>query len=204
MIDRPAAPRGRYDRRKTATERSQEHQSRLVAAAAEAARVRGRSEVTVSDLVTRAKVGRNTFYAHFSGLDGAMTRAEQVATDLLWRRTSEALAAAYTPIEKVRAIVRGSFDAVDADPALMRLLLESRSRSEGWVLSRVGDALRQLLKASLADARRTAVLSTAVDDARLIAVTSMLETLARRYLDLAKDRGELEPLAVDLVLRAFR
>jgi AcrR family transcriptional regulator len=204
MNHAPPPPRGRYDRNKTAAQREAEHLDRLVTAAAGAARATGRNRVTVADLVKRARVGRNTFYAHFSGLEPAFERAEDAALEVLWRRTSEALAPAYTPIEKLRAIVRGWFSALDADPALMQVLIDAPSRPAGHAPRRGGSALRQLLRAALSDARRAAVLTMPVDDLRLLAATAIMEAFARRYLERAEPRDELETMTVDLVLRVFR
>ena len=204
MIPPPPVSRGRYDRRKTPAQREADHLSRLVAAAAGAASASGRGRVTVSDLVRRARVGRNTFYAHFSGVEPALARAEEAALELLWRRTGEALAAAYTPIEKLRAIARGWFASLEAEPALMRVLLDASGRAEEPGTSRAGAALRQLLRAALSDARRSAVLTMPVEDLRLLAATAVMEALARRHLARAQDRDELEAMAVDLVLRVFR
>jgi AcrR family transcriptional regulator len=197
-------PRGRYDRRKAPAQRQAEHTARLVAAAVSAVSSRGRAQVTVSDLVHRARVGRNTFYAHFRDLDVALARAEDQALEVVWRRTSEALAVAYTPIEKLRAIARGWLDALSSEPELMRVLLQAPSRTEGWALTRAGEALRQLLRAALADARRSGVLSIRPDELRLLGAAATLEALARRYLDRGAERDELESTMVDLVLRAFR
>jgi AcrR family transcriptional regulator len=196
--------RGRYDRTKTTAQRRAVHEARLIEAVATVVSRRGRHLATVSEIVHRAAVGRNTFYHHFRDLGDALTRLEDAALHALWTRTSRQLSRADTPTERLRAITVAWFDMLSAEPDYSRTLLQTHSRLAGWKLSRAGDALRELLRAALRDARHDAVLSLPPDELRLLAVTAAMESLGRNYLDSGGEPSALTATVVDIILRTFR
>ena len=196
--------RGRYDRTKSPTERKADHLARLVGATAVVVSARGRHRATVSDIVKEARVGRNTFYACFVDLDDALVRLDEAALEALWQSVSGELASAFTPTEKLRAVARAWMEHLDAQPHYARALLQAHSTSDGWLTSAAGDAIKELLRAALADAHRDAVLTIVPDELRLLAATAILEAFGRRYLDRGGDSSSLEATVVDLIVRVFR
>ena len=199
----PPEPRGRYDRSKTTAERRAAHITRLVVAAAAELRARGRAGLTVSDVVRRAGVGRNTFYASFRDLDHLLLHMEETALSLIWRRASDALAEAYTPIEKLRALSRAWLSALHEQPDLGWAALSAPAR-EKTATSRAGDPIARLLTAALDHGRRDGVLSVAADELRVLSAIAMFEALGKYYIATAADPEQIEPTLVDQVLRSFR
>jgi len=196
--------RGHYDRSKTTEQRRADYTAQLVDAVAIEVSRSGRYGATVSDIVKRAGVGRNTFYAHFRDLGDALSVLEDAALHALWTRISLHLSSADTPTERLRAISIAWFDMLNAEPAYSRTLLQTDSRLDGWKLSRAGDALRELLRAALRDAGRDAVLSVPPEELRLLAVTAAMESFGRNYLDHGGEPSALTATLVDIIVRTFR
>jgi AcrR family transcriptional regulator len=201
----PLAPgRGRYDRRKSPSERRAEQLARLVAATAASVSRHRRDRVRVSHVVRQAQLGRNTFYALFRDIDEALARTEQHAQELLRRCIDDELTGACTPTERLRAIVRGWLHLLARAPDFSRTVLQAPSPTHGSALSCAGEAMRELLRSALEAAPRDAVLSAAPDELRLLAAAALLEAFGRRYLDRNGEQAAICAVVVDLLLRLLR
>jgi len=159
---------------------------------------------TVTHVVAAARVGRNTFYAHFDDFDAAVDEATERGAVVLREQLQHSLTEAWTPRERLRAALGVWTVFVDDQPFVARALLRMPSRQPHSVLSCAGEPLRDLLRELLSDALRDAVVSTDPDEPRLSAVTVALEGIARFRLEHPWTQAEDAALAADLVLRAFR
>ncbi len=196
--------RGRYDRSRTPAERAAQQAIRIADATAAVVAQRGLTEATIDHVVRAAGVGRNTFYRHYRDLDHAVRRVRATAGATLWRKASAGLAAAYTPTEKIRSIVRVWLDLAKTDPNTVTVLLLPTMTDAGSAPSEATVALGQLLTATLADAHRDAVLSTPPDPIRVLAATGALEAVARDCLRQPGSLSVAESTLVDVIVRLFR
>jgi AcrR family transcriptional regulator len=176
--------RGRWDRTASTHARKAACRRALVAAAAQSIFERGRN-VTVTDVVDRARVGRNTFYEHFDDLAAAFAAAEADAL----ARISSALApsrSARTPLERFRAMASEWLSAAAAEPHLVSLVIRGDGAQRG---SHVG--LRRMIESALrgiaSSARAAGVLGRPVDAIRLRALTGAFVAFAERIIE--ENRG---------------
>jgi len=193
--------RGRYDRSSTAAQRAAQQAARIADATASTVARRGLGATTIDHVVRAAGVGRNTFYRHYRDLDHAVRHARAAAGATLWRMASARLAAAYTPTEKIRALVHAWLDLATEEPntvAMLLLRIGADDPSEGTT------ALGQLLTATLADAHRDAVLSTPPDQIRVLAAIGALEAVARDCIRHPASLSAAEATLVDVIVRLFR
>src|SRR5262245_30379463 len=109
-------PRGRWDRTASTVDRAAARRRAVAAAAARAVFDRGR-HVTVSDVIERAHVGRNTFYALFDDLPAAIRSAE---VDALAEISNVFVPSpdSRTPIERLRTLISSWFALAVAEPHL--------------------------------------------------------------------------------------
>lgn len=197
------APRGRWDRTASAHARAAACRRALVAAAAQALFERGRS-VTVSDVVERARVGRNTFYVHFDDLAAVFAAAEGEALATI----STALApspSARTPLERFRRLASEWLSIAAAEPHLVSLVIRGDGAQRG---SHVG--LRRMIENALrgiaSSARAAGVLGRPAHANRLRALTGSYVALAERIIEENRgiDQARLVEELVDYSLRALR
>lgn len=200
----PQSGRGRYDRTKSPVERAAHHAHRLALATAAAVAQHGIVGTTVDRIVRVAGVGRNTFYRHYRDLDHAIRHARAAASESLWKEASAGLAAAYTPTEKIRAIVHAWIKLAQTDPNTTAVLLHPRATDQPSAPSEASTALSQLLTAALADAHRDALLSAPPEQLRVLAATGALEAVARACLWHPGSTNAAESTLVDIVVRLFR
>lgn len=98
-----------------------EHQrSRIVAALSAEVAERGYRAVTVTDVVKRAGIARNTFYDNFSSKEQCFLAAQQVAMESALRRVVEAAGEIDDWPGRVVAGLAGLLDFVSEEPALAR------------------------------------------------------------------------------------
>lgn len=104
---------------------SGEERSRLIAAMAEALNARAYPEVTVEDVVARARLPRATFLAHFADTEACFLATYEACADLLREQTTTAvLAGAGLPYEERIALgVRAYLETLAAEPGLARAFL---------------------------------------------------------------------------------
>lgn len=195
--------RGRWDRTASAHARATASRRALVAAAARALFERGRA-VTVSDVVERACVGRNTFYVHFDDLPAVFAAAEAEAL----AKISTALApspSARTPHERFRRVASEWLSIAATEPHLVSLVIRGDGAQRG---SHVG--LRRMIESALrsiaTSARAAGVLGRPADAHRLRALTGSYLALAERIIEENRgiDQARLVEELVDFSLRALR
>jgi AcrR family transcriptional regulator len=199
----PAPPRGRYDRHRSAEERDRDRLERLLIATALELCARGPERSTVSGVVRRARMGRNSFYRHFSALGPAHAAARQQARRMVERSLERAEREARTPLEQLRALGRAWLGIITSHPAHARLLLDSQ-RDAGPGSNRVVAVLAAHLGPVLAAARQIGAASTPADSLRLEAIAGAWEAVGRACAERRADAEDAHSLLVDLAVRAVR
>jgi AcrR family transcriptional regulator len=196
-------PRGRWDRAASAHARAASCRRALVDAAAQAFFERGRA-VTVSDVVERAHVGRNTFYVHFDDLAAVFAAAEAEA----FAKISAALApspSARTPLERFRRVASEWLSIATGERHLVSLVIRGDGAQRG---SHVG--LRRMIENALrsiaSSARSAGVLGRPADANRLRALAGAYIALAERIIEENRgiDQARLVEELVDFSLRTLR
>jgi AcrR family transcriptional regulator len=159
-------------------ERHAQHRERLLLATAQ---VLQEGDATVARIIERAGVGRSTFYEFFDSPEHVISLLEQRARRSFEQALDAAFAAAHTPLERLRAIVRAWLEELDAHPSDARVALEQRVPSEPF--SPPGKLLLHALERTALTARESGVSWLgATDDLRLLAATAAVEALSRRHL----------------------
>jgi AcrR family transcriptional regulator len=97
--------------------------SRVFRAMAEVMAEKGYAATTVSEVLRRARVSRETFYEQFSSKEDCFMGAFAAAVDAVLAGAFEALPADGTPLERFDHALRAYLDALASHPALARLLL---------------------------------------------------------------------------------
>jgi AcrR family transcriptional regulator len=197
------APRGRWDRTATAAARTVESRRVLVIAAARSLLDRGRA-VTVSDVVQRAGVGRNTFYVHFDDLPAAFAAAEAEALTKISRALAPA-PLARTPLERFRHFASEWLSIATTEPELVSLVIRGDGTLRGCHVE-LRKVIENALRAIASSARRAGVLGRPADPNRLRALTGAFVAFAERAIE-ENGRIDHDRLAGELVefsLRALR
>src|SRR5688572_15595621 len=108
----PAPARGHYDRAQNRTERRHGQRLRLAHAVCAVLAEVGPQGTTVERVIRRAKVGRSTFYEHFSDVSEAIEVATSAAADALFASLERTPGEARTPLEQLRRFARGWFQVI--------------------------------------------------------------------------------------------
>jgi AcrR family transcriptional regulator len=117
----PQAARALPGRHTLSREFIVEHQrARIVAALADETVEKGFRAVTVSDIVRRAGIARNTFYENFSSKEDCFLSASEYAVESALRRVVDAAAKADDWPGKIAAGIAAFLRYVAAEPALAR------------------------------------------------------------------------------------
>ena len=114
-------PRGRAAPRREVVVASQRR--RLLAAVGEIAGTKGLVELTVSDLIAEAGVGRNTFYELFADKDDCYLQAFAANRNFLLLGARQATEAADGPLRALADGLRAYLAILDAQPVLARAFL---------------------------------------------------------------------------------
>lgn len=195
-----APGRGQYDRLASRRERDREQLERLLHATAIA--FSKSAAPSVRDVVTVAGVSRNTFYQHFSNVEEALLASAAHAGAALDRALSLRLAEERTPVARLRAVVRGSWEWLESEVHWNHIVRFTRSTSNGQSSSALRlsfhRALCSCLESSWLDMRQQGN----INEPRLIAAVVGLEELTRRYprRDL---NDKLEEEIVQVLVRLF-
>ncbi len=200
----PALGRGRYDRRLTAEERSAKQRERLLRGTARLIARQGRRALTVSNIVSESRSGRNTFYEHFGGIDEALKQLEALAVERIVGAVERASAETATPTERLRAIARAWVDSVVEHRELARALVGRSAARGDTTRDLVTQRLRAVLSSALSQARRDYVVTCPPDELRIAAVTAATEAIGLFCLENPSARAEAPKVVVDLLLRTFR
>jgi AcrR family transcriptional regulator len=195
--------RGRWDRKASAHTRAAACRRALVAGAAQALFELGRA-VTVSDVVERARVGRNTFYVHFDDLSAVFAAAEAEA----FAKISTALApspSARTPLERFRRVASEWLSIAATEPHLVSLVVRGDGAQRGPHVG-LRRMIENALRAIASSARAAGVLGRPTDANRLRALTGSYVALAERIIEESRgiDQARLVEELVDFSLRALR
>ena len=93
--------RGKYDRDQTAAARRREQRAALLAAAAAVFAAQGYAAASVEAIISRAKLSRRTFYAHFRGLRDVFLRLHASAAKFAVAHVGGVMEAADDPVDSV-------------------------------------------------------------------------------------------------------
>jgi AcrR family transcriptional regulator len=163
---------------------------------------------TVTAIVNKAGVSRNTFYEYFDDLEHARAAALSRAKQGVSRALSRVEASARTPVERRRALARAWFDWIVAEPADAALSLHVTTTP----LSAAGAAFEAALRRSVADARALGLSVAAPARSALMAVAATAEAFGRELVAGRSDeepnerleRDGLERMLVEVSLRVLR
>ncbi len=122
-----APGRGQYDRRVPRERRLAEQRERLLAATAFV--VAREPSPSLTSIVRRAGVGRNTFYEYFDDVPHAMEAARLAVLRRIGELLESAESAARTPVERWRALARTWLAFAEDEPEAMRCVLAIEARA---------------------------------------------------------------------------
>jgi AcrR family transcriptional regulator len=178
--------------------RDRVQRDRLIAAAAEAVRD---GTPTVTGIVRRAGVGRNTFYRFFRSPDQLIGELEHSVVGAMKLALERAIAESHTPAGRLSALMRVWFAELERRHVAVRALLRARHQSDN--LSAVGALLLHLLTNVAREARSEAAMGfNAVDDFTLLCAAGAVEAIARRHL--AAPIRDVAGIAHDVVAKLLR
>lgn len=203
--DSPGLPRGRtgLSREQTTEAQLLRLQRAVIAAVAE----RGFANITVTDIVTRARVSRREFYRHFSSTEDCFVAAAVVGGELLSTRLTAA-ARNSADTEAIRGCLAGFLDLCVTEPEFTRCLTVDLPAAGRAGLQLYTDAHRQIatLLAQMAE-REAAGRSTwrGVPDAVAVCAVGAVTEIVVLHVndDTIGNLRAAEDLAVDLVRRLF-
>jgi AcrR family transcriptional regulator len=190
-------PRGQYDRGLGAAERWARHRAELVRATAAAAVEPETGALSVDAVVRRAGKGRNTFYAHFSGLGEAVRAVDSTVAHAVGQRVDAALVRAVTPGARLHALVSAWLEVARAEPVLMRAAL---SNDDG----RCPELAKKQLASVIWAAERDGLVSRSPDELSLAAGVGALFGVVRATFGRPEPRERVVRSAVDILMRIFR
>jgi AcrR family transcriptional regulator len=199
----PAPARGRYDRNQPAEERQHEQRSRVASAVCMVLAEVGAHRVSVARVIKQARIGRNTFYEHFTDVPQALEVASQLAAEGLLAALDSSTLDARTPVERLRAFGRAWFQLVGGARAQVECAFAIMP-GERRVLSPAGELLCQRLAALVNEGRKMAAMSAPAELPRLVACAGAIEGLTRALLAARVSRAEAEATLVDVCVRLFR
>jgi len=194
----PAPKRGSYDRSLSRAERDAEHRERLLLAAAE---VLAEGPITVARIVSRAGVGRSTFYEFFDDPEHLLLQLEQRSLRGLAAAMETALSESRTPLERVRGISRHWFNELETRTMEARVALSTRA--DLGSLSPAGELLRHTLQRFGESAHAQVGWTKATDSVSLLATAAAAEAISRRHLTAGRLR-EAPLQLVDVIVRLLR
>lgn len=185
--------RGRWDRKLSRADRRAAQRLRILDATARANTEHGRA-LTLSDIVLRAGVGRNTFYEHFEDVDAAIRVAAAEGIEGTTRAIEQAVADARTPIERLRKTARAWLESALGRPGLPSMRFGERT------------GLEEALGKVLSDAKAAGVIGRGPEPIRLFCLVGAFEAAAQLVGEPPPPfhHEEIEEVLVDLTLRAFR
>jgi AcrR family transcriptional regulator len=177
--------RGRYDRGESLSERAANQRLRILWATLELLDERGAVGLTVEPIIAKARVGRNTFYAHFDNMADLLGGAREFALDRLFDRLDALERACVTPRERLRELSRAWVHAATEESIAARAAL---SHTVGLDARHLGTRAQERLVR-----RIDAIASQAVRDGWIAETPSglLLQVLAGAFVGAAL--GVLDP-----------
>lgn len=206
---RPGLPRGRASLPARAVRAAQ--RERLLRAVTAASAELGYAEVTVADVVRRARVSRNAFYQHFAGKEECFIAACDAGCELMFERVLQAardLPESAGGEERLRAAVRAYLEFVAGEPEFARTFNLDILAAGPRAMSRrteVHERFADMWRRWHARARRENPSWPAVpEDAYAAMVGSIYELVVARVRDgRTGELPELEGLIAALHLAVF-
>jgi AcrR family transcriptional regulator len=116
----PGLPRGRASL--SAVRRRAAHRQRLLTAVIAAAAELGYSEMTVAEVVRRARVSRNVFYEHFADKQTAFVAALEAGEQLIFEHIA-ARTCGTDAIDRLRSSIRAYLEFLATEPEFARCFL---------------------------------------------------------------------------------
>jgi AcrR family transcriptional regulator len=201
-----APARGRYDRSVRGSERAVRQRERLVRAAVLVLDRYGATGVTVTRVIGRARMGRNTFYAHFDNVPDLLGEVRERGLDELLRAVEGAVENARTPIEGLRALTRAWISSVEAHPRLASAVLSHVLGADPAHLgSRATERLFDLMCELLYAAYDSGVVSRPPDEVRAWALAAGVAAVGLRRLESKDlDTEVVTEALVELIVSGFR
>ena len=115
-------PRGRH--RLTREEVLASQRGRMLEAMAHAVLEKGYVRATVADVLSRARVSRETFYEHFDDKEDCFLAAYELAVEALYERVAGAVATrSVRPLTRLRRSLGAYLDVLAEEGALARVFL---------------------------------------------------------------------------------
>lgn len=197
----PAPKRGQYDRALTRRERQAVQRERVIAALS--ALSASHRELSIANIVQAAGIGRNTFYEYFDDVEHALASVNARALSEMSRRVDNALQAARTPLERVRALSRAWAESLCAEPATMSIALRAQAESvEPTQLSVLAQYVARVLTGE--QAARDALPGVA-NPLRAAVVAAAFDAVSRSHLrSQPMTVDELQGALSELALRLLR
>jgi AcrR family transcriptional regulator len=153
-----------------------EQRERLLAATAFV--VAREASPSVTSIVRRAGVGRNTFYEYFDDVPHAIAAARLAVVRRITELLEDAESAARTPVERWRSLARTWLAFAEQEPEAMRCVLAIEARATD-PLSSAALVLEAALVRSLDTLRNAGVTSPPPGSERVRAVAAVGEAFAR-------------------------
>ncbi len=196
----PALPRGPQA---LPREQVAEHQrQRLFKAMVECVDEHGYVATTISELVSRARISRRSFYEHFHNKDECLLATYDTVIERLSRRLRDAQGSAEVWSEQLEAFVSALFDAAGDRPDAARLVCVEMGAAGPIGVQRWADGAERLERLIVAGFTRADGPGTVPDPvARAIvgAVRRILYTRVRSVRSSKSLKAELAKLVPDLL-----
>lgn len=159
--------------------------------------------VTVTDVLSRAEVGRNTFYVHFRDVDDVLHAAEGEALSMILVSLSRAHGER-TPVERLRRMADEWLSLAREEPHLLNLILRGDGTPRGShskLHEIVAGALGRIAAAALA----AGVVGRRMGPPRLRSVVGIFVASAEAAIEQdATDGARARDELVSASLRLFR
>jgi AcrR family transcriptional regulator len=194
-------PRGRHD---LAPEEVERHQrERIVTAVAKEMSSRGYGDLTVANVIARARVSRTTFYAQFANKREAVAAAHEIISDRFVAILEEACSRQREWPRKVKAGIEAILDFAHANPEQARLLAVRLDGADVELGESARASQRRLLEL-LSEGRRypAAVALPQITEEALVGAISIVisRVLADDEVDYATLRSQLVEFALAFYL----
>jgi len=196
------AKRGRWDRAATAGDRAAAHRHGIARASARAVFELGR-HITVTDILSRAEVGRNTFYVYFRDVEDVLRAAEGEALSLVLISLSR-VHGERTPVERLRRMADEWLSLAREEPHLLMLLLRGDGTPRG-AHSKVHEIVAGTLGRIAAGALAAGVVGRRMEPPRLRSLVGVFVASAEAAIEQeATDEARAKDELVGASLRLLR
>jgi AcrR family transcriptional regulator len=125
---------------------AQHQRARIIAALAEETAASGYHAVTIADIVTRARIARNTFYDNFSSKEDCFLAAQQHALDNAIGRVVAAAEQVESWPERVSAGLAAFLRYVASEPALARTCMVEAFSAGPAAVERYEESLQAFIR----------------------------------------------------------